>query len=189
MSKIYYLFFLMLFLSSCYSNTGIKYCIDEDTFDIAIIGNELSKINQKLVLNKLINDSSIKYNKDSNLLIEVNITLRRNTSLISINNTVQMENLNFIVRYSIKDKTNKLTLDNGKFIIVDDLNVSDNRFANYATDNYIMDNFAKNLSIKLENKVKGLLINKKCKKVQNQVAIYYFDANINLKSTKDSHYV
>lgn len=179
----------MLFLCSCYSNTSPKYCVNGDTFDIAIISNELSKINQKLVLNKLINESNIKFNQDSNLLIEINISLRRSTSLISSNNTVQMENLNFVVHYSIKDKANKLTLEKGKFIIVDDLNVSDNRFANYATDNYIMDNFAKNLSIKLESKLKSLLINKKCKKLQNQVAIYYFDANINSKSTKDSHYV
>ncbi len=189
MSKIYYLFFLILFLNSCYSNNNIKYCASTDLFNINIISNDLSRMDQKLVLNKLINESSIKFNQDSNLLIDIRIVLKRNTSLISINNTVQMENLNFIVYYNIKDKVNNLVLDKSKIIIVDDLNVSDNRFANYATNNYIIDNFAKNLSIKLESKVRNFLANKKCKKIQNQVAIYYFNANINLKNTKGSRYV
>lgn len=187
MNKLYYILFLF-FLSSCYSVVDTKHCINTDTFDIGINGNNLNKINQKLVLNKLINESSIKYNKDSDLLIEVFITLRRNTSLISVNNIVQLENLNFIVNYSIKNKIDNTIIDKGKFIIIDDLNISDNRFANYATDNYIMENFAKNLSIKLENRIKNLLIYKNCKKIQNQVAFYYFNININLTSIMGSYY-
>ena len=179
----------MVFVCSCSSVKKVSYCINSEKFDINIINSEIDKINQKLILNTLINESNVEYDKYSNFLIELQIKIRRNNSLISINNTVEIENINFVVSYKIFDKNEKNIIDKGKIIIVDSVHISDDRFANFATENYLMENFARNLSIKLENKIKMLLNNKKCKKNQNEVAIYYFNANINSESTKDSHYV
>lgn len=163
-AKVYYLFFLMFFLFSCRSTTDIYTCVDTDAFDINIVDTNLNKVEQKSILNKLINESGIKFDKDSSLLIELKIVLRKNVSLVSTNSVTRMNNFNFVVHYKIKNRIDNSVLDNGKIIVIDDLNVSDNRFANYATNDYIINNFTKNLLAKLENKIKSFLINGKCKK-------------------------
>jgi len=179
----------MLLCGSCRSSGSLGYCVNSDNFAINITANEISDVDKKLILDRIVNGTSIRVNKDSDMLIELKITLRRNVILMSPNNTVDMENLNFIVYYEVMDRVNKVAIDRGRFIISDDLNVSENRFANYTANRYVMENFAKNLSIRLENKIVSLLANKKCKKVQNDVANYYFNINIAPGSKKDSHHV
>lgn len=165
--KIYFLLFFVFFVCSCSSNTKVDelYCIDNDAFDVSIFGNDISNVSKKQIFNRIINESNIKFDETSIYLINLSINVKRTTSLVSGNNTVEIENVNFVVNYKIINKINNTLIDSGKFIIVDEVDISNNRFANYARDNYIIDNFTKNLIVKLENKVQILLNNKKCKKV------------------------
>ncbi len=179
---------LCFFAISC-SSTNKKYCISGDVFDIEITGGSLSRVSQKLLLDSIINNSSINIDEDSNFLITLNIGTVRRTSLVSMNNDIENQNVDYIVKYKITDKINKGIIESGKLIITDDINISDDRFANFATENYITENFVRNLSMRLENVIKSVLANKKCKKNQNQVAFYYFNANINLRNTEGSYYV
>lgn len=181
--------FLLALLVSCAFTKRPDYCIEPNGFDIEIYGTGITKINQKTILNKIINESNIEYNENSNYFIELRIKTRRHNSLISVNNVVKIQNIDFVTDYRIVDRSSNVVVDYGRIIIIDSIDISDNRFANFATQNYIMENFARNLSIRLENIVKMLLNNKKCKKNQNEVAIYYFDININVEETEGSHYV
>lgn len=154
-----------------------NYCFVDRGFEFELISSDLSKINKKIVLSNLVNNSSIKYEEKSDLKIVLNIQTRRNTSLVSLNNSTLIENINFITEYKVFDKKNLIT--QGKIIIVDDSDVFDNRFANYAVDSYIMENFAKNLTNKLENKIE-LLLKENAKNCSPKV----IDKNISQKINK-----
>lgn len=152
MKKLFCLLFLVLI--SCTTNLN-NCCFIERGFEFDISSSDLSKTNKKIILDNLINNSSIKYEKNSNLKIVLNIATRRNSSLVSLNNSTLIENINFITEYKIFD--DKKLIKEGKIIVVDDLNTYDNRFANYAIDNYVLENFARNLTNKLESKIALLL--------------------------------
>ncbi len=188
--EIIFILFIIVILPSCSLNKKKpEYCINSDSFDITLTSNALSRINNKVIMDNIINYSNINIDQNSNYLIQLNIDIRRRTSIVSINNEVENQNINFIVKYNIFDKKNKTVLDGGKFIIIENFEISDDRFANFATDNYLMENFARNLSVRLESFIDSLLINKNCKKIQNEVAFYDFNVNINLGSMKGSYYV
>lgn len=162
MKKLFCLVFLALMSCTGHSN---NYCFVERGFDYEVNSSVLTKINKKILLNELVNSSNIKYSKNSDLKIVLNVEIRKNTSLISSNNSTLIENIDFITRYQIFDSKN--LLDSGKIITIDDLNTYDNRFANYAIDNFVMENYAKNLTNKMEGKIELLLKrnSKNCKKL------------------------
>ncbi len=161
MKRFFCLIFL-IFISSC-SGQKNNYCFIERGFDFSINSTDLNKINKKILLDNLINNSNIEYKENSDLKIVLNIQTRRTSSLTSLNNSTLIENINFTTEYKILDKGNLIT--EGKIIIIDNSDVFDNRFANYAVSNYIMENFSKNLTKRLENKVDMMLKNnyKNCK--------------------------
>ena len=149
-------FFLLLlvFLMSCSHNVGKLPCYDVKDYNFEIKSGELNKINKKILLDYLINNSNIKYNGNSNVKVVLSISTRRNSSLVSLNNSVMLNNILFITRYNIVIEGK--SVDNGKILLSDDIEVFNNRFANYSLDNYVMENFAKNLSYKLEEKLKKI---------------------------------
>lgn len=158
-------FFLLLFvfLISCSLNKVDKNsCINGDEFNVIVVNEGLNKIDRKIIISRIINDSSINFNRNSNYVVELKINMRKNTALISPNNTTELENISFIVNYKVLNKNNGVIIDKGRFIVVDEVDVSESRFANYATDKYIMDNFTKNLIVKLEGRLRLLLKNKSC---------------------------
>ena len=184
--RLFFLFLFLLFLFSCSTvNDG---CVDGDSFDLKINGN-LNKINYKILLDGIINNSGINININSNYIIKLDVSVVVKTSFLSINNDIEGQTINYIVKYSIFNKNNNMVIDSGKIIISDDLDISDDRFSNFATNNYITNNFVRNLSIRLEKIIENILINKKCKKLQNQVAIYYFNVNLNTRNARGSYYV
>ena len=150
MKKIFLLLFV--FLISCSHNVGKFPCYNVKNYNFEIKNAELSKINKKILLDYLINSSNIKYDNTSNVKVVLSISTRRNSSLVSLNNDVMLNNILFIIRYNII--IDGKSIDNGKIVLSDDVEVFDNRFANYSLDNYVMENFARNLSFKLEEKLK-----------------------------------
>ena len=87
----------------------------------------------------------------------------RKASILSNNNTTDAENINFIVNYEIYDKNEKIVIDSGKIFVVDDINISNERFANYAFEENIINNFSKSLSVKLKNRIDLILKRNSCK--------------------------
>ena len=150
MKKIFLLLFV--FLISCSHNVEKLPCYEINGYDFEIKNAELSKINKKILLDYLINSSNIKYDNTSNVKVVLSISTRRNSSLVSLNNDVMLNNVLFITKYDIV--IDGKMVDNGKIVLSDDVEVFDNRFANYSLDNYVMENFARNLSFKLEEKLK-----------------------------------
>lgn len=149
-------FFLLLFvfLISCSHNVEKLTCYDIKNYNFELKSGELNKINNKILLDYLINSSDIKYNANSDVKVVLNISTRRNSSLVSLNNDVMLNNILFITKYDIV--IDEKVVDNGKIVLSDDVEVFDNRFANYSLDNYVTENFARNLSFKLEEKLKKI---------------------------------
>lgn len=152
MKRIFLLFFIILI--SCSHNIEKLPCYDIKDYDFEIKNTELNKINMKILMDYLINDSNIKYNNTSNVKVALNISIKRNSALVSLNNDIILNNILFITKYNIV--IDGKSVDNGKILLSDDIEVFDNRFANYSLDNYVMENFAKNLSFKLEEKLKKI---------------------------------
>lgn len=152
MKRIFLLFFIILI--SCSHNVKKLPCYDVKDYNFEIKNTELNKINMKILMDYLINDSNIKYNNTSNVKVVLNISIKRNSALVSLNNDIILNNILFITKYNIV--IDGKSVDNGKILLSDDIEVFDNRFANYSLDNYVMDNFAKNLSFKLEEKLKKI---------------------------------
>ena len=152
MKKIFLLLFI--FLISCSRNVEKLTCYDIKNYNFELKSGELNKINKKILLDYLINSSDIKYNANSDVKVVLNISTRRNSSLVSLNNDVMLNNILFITKYDIV--IDEKVVDNGKIVLSDDVEVFDNRFANYSLDNYVMENFARNLSFKLEEKLKKI---------------------------------
>lgn len=152
MKRIFLLFFIILI--SCSHNIEKLPCYDIKDYDFEIKNTELNKINMKILMDYLINDSNIKYNNTSNVKVVLNISIKRNSALVSLNNDIILNNILFITKYNIV--IDGKSVDNGKILLSDDIEVFDNRFANYSLDNYVMENFAKNLSFKLEEKLKKI---------------------------------
>jgi len=166
MKKLFCL--ILLIITSC-SIKQNNYCFINDGFEYSIVNSDLNKLNKKIILNNLINNSNIKYKKNSNLKIVFDIEIKENTSLISLNNSTLIKNITFTTKYQIFDKKN--LIKEGKIIIIDDSDVFDNRFANYSLDSYIIENFSKNLTTKLENKIDMLLKQneKNCKNYSTKI--------------------
>lgn len=152
MKKIFLLLFV--FLISCSHNVEKLTCYDIKNYNFEVKSGELNKINKKILLDYLINSSDIKYNANSNVKVVLSISTRRNSSLVSLNNDVMLNNILFITKYDIV--IDEKVVDNGKIVLSDDVEVFDNRFANYSLDSYVMENFARNLSFKLEEKLKKI---------------------------------
>lgn len=150
MKRIFLLFFIILI--SCSHNIEKLPCYDIKDYDFEIKNTELNKINMKILMDYLINDSNIKYNNTSNVKVVLNISIKRNSALVSLNNDIILNNILFITKYNIV--IDGKSVDSGKILLSDDIEVFDNRFANYSLDNYVMENFARNLSFKLEEKLK-----------------------------------
>lgn len=154
------LFFLLMSCSNI--NKQKDYCISDDNFDIKINSSSLSNLEKKILLNDIINNSTIKFNEKSDFLINLNIAKKITDSLISDNNESQIQNVIFTVRLNITDKNLKKVIYNSKIIIVDSVNISENRFSNYTTKKVATENFSNNFSNKLQNKIEQILKNNKC---------------------------
>lgn len=152
MKKLFCLIFLAIL--SC-STTKNNYCFVENGFEYSVVSSDLSKVNKKIILNNLTNNSNIKYRKNSDLKIVLNIGMKERTSLVSSDNSTLIESITFTTEYKIYNKKNFIA--DGKIIIIDDSDVFDNRFANYSLDSYVIENFSKNLNSKLENKIEAIL--------------------------------
>ena len=154
---------MLLIFGAC-ASVKREYCIVGNSFSISLSGNAFTRVNYKKTMDSLINYSNINFNEKSNYQIDLNVNTQLRTSIISMNDDVESQNVIFNVKYNIFDKKNNILIDSGKFIIVENFEIADDRFANFATDNYLFENFAKNLSIRLENIVERLLAGSKCKK-------------------------
>ena len=141
-------FFFILF--SC---ATVKYNIDN--YDIELCNSNVSNILQKKIYSELINNTSIIYNKNSDYLLKISINKKSKTSLYSKNVSGELYNIKYIINYIIINKTNNNQLTKNKIIVYDDKFIAKNRFANYMQDEYIDDNFIKNLISKLEEKLKN----------------------------------
>lgn len=150
MKKIFLLLFI--FLISCSHNVKKLPCYDVKDYNFEVKSSKLNKINKKILLDYLINNSNIKYNSNSDIKVILNISTKRNSSLVSLNNSTILKNILFITKYGIIIDGN--VVDNGKIVLSNDIEIFDNRFANYSLDNYVMENFARNLTYKLEEKLK-----------------------------------
>lgn len=159
MKKFYLLLFTILI--SCATAKNVP-CLTTNEFAINVSSGQLSRIAIKTLLNGLINNSSIYYNENSNYVINLNVSLSRSSLLMSINNTSEIDSVYLTARYEIIEKTDNIVIDKGKIIVIDDINISDNRFANYMSDEYVMHNVLGNLARQLENRIDMLKNNKKC---------------------------
>ena len=168
MKKLFYFFFLFI-ISCSINNIKNDRCLSVDGFNFQINSKNLTKIDKKKLLDSLINESNIIHNENSSIKLILNIFTRESSSLVSLNNTTVSKNITFITEYKIIDN-NDILLDEGHIILIDDLDVVDNRFANYVSKNYITDNFIRNLTYKLENKVSIFLKNneKNCLLINNK---------------------
>ena len=146
------LLFYLLFLFSCSYND--KYISIKD-FDIEIIDSNLSRIQQKILLEQLINQSLINYNANSEFLIKLNIKSRTKKSLVSSKNiSTIVSNVEWIVRYILVNKNTNKIFDEQKFIIVEDVYDSDYLFSNFQRIEYNYDNLVKKISNFIERKIK-----------------------------------
>lgn len=162
--KFLFLLFLICFVNSCTVNQNNKtYCIDNSNFSIGGIGGNLSNLNKKIIMNSLVSESGINIDQDNKKSILLTIDMVRKASILSNNNTTDAENINFIVNYEIYDKNEKIVIDSGKIFVVDDINISNKRFANYAFEENIINNFSKSLSVKLKNRIDLILKRNSCK--------------------------
>lgn len=162
--KILFLLFLICFTNSCSINQNNKtYCIDNSNFSIGGIGGNLSNLNKKIIMNSLVSESGINIDQDNKKSILLTIDMVRKASILSNNNTTDAENINFIVNYEIYDKNEKIVIDSGKIFVVDDINISNKRFTNYAFEENIINNFSKSLSVKLKNRIDLILKRNSCK--------------------------
>lgn len=162
--KILFLLFLICFTNSCSINQNNKtYCIDNSNFSIGGIGGNLSNLNKKIIMNSLVSESGINIDQDNKKSILLTIDMVRKASILSNNNTTDAENINFMVNYEIYDKNEKIVIDSGKIFVVDDINISNKRFANYAFEENIINNFSKSLSVKLKNRIDLILKRNSCK--------------------------
>ena len=162
--KFLFLLFLICFTNSCSINQNNKtYCIDNSNFSIGGIGGNLSNLNKKIIMNLLVSESGINIDQDNKKSILLTIDMVRKASILSNNNTTDAENINFIVNYEIYDKNEKIVIDSGKIFVVDDINISNKRFTNYAFEENIINNFSKSLSVKLKNRIDLILKRNSCK--------------------------
>lgn len=162
--KILFLLFLICFVNSCAINQNNKtYCIDNDGFNIERMGGNLSNLNKKIVMNSLVSESGINIDQNNKKSILLNIDMVKKASILSNNNTTDAENINFIVSYEVRDKNEKIVIDSGKIFVVDDINISNERFANYVFEENIVNNFSKSLSVKLKNRIDLILKRNSCK--------------------------
>lgn len=162
--KILFLLFLICFVNSCAINPNNKtYCIDNDGFSIERMGGNLSNLNKKIVMNSLVSESGINIDQNNKKSILLNIDMVKKASILSNNNTTDAENINFIVSYEVYDKNEKIVIDSGKIFVVDDINISNERFANYVFEENIVNNFSKSLSVKLKNRIDLILKRNSCK--------------------------
>ncbi len=154
--KIYIIIFLILV--SCSNNYKVEnYCLNDDFFTLAEISGNISRLEKKIISSNLINNSSIKFEKNNNKKINLDINFYKKASITSNNNTTSVENINFTINYKIYDKDKLLTY--GKFIISDEITISKDRFSNYITEEYLNNNFAKDVSFKLKNRIDLFLKN------------------------------
>lgn len=160
--KKIYLFFLF-FIVSCASNQiNNDYCIDENNFFIEFTNTNLNDIDQKNLLNFLVNNSGINITQTANNVINLNINITKRPIILSANSTTDTENLIFSVNYKIYNKINNTIIDKGKIIITDNIIISNNRFANYTIENNLLNNFFNSLSNKLKNKIDIIITNNNC---------------------------
>ena len=162
--KFLFLLFLIYFVNSCAVNQNNKtYCIDNSNFSIEVAGGNLSNLNKKIIMNSLVSESGINIDQDNKKSILLTIDMVRKASILSNNNTTNAENINFIVNYEIYDKNEKIVIDSGKIFVIDDINISNERFANYVFEENIINNFSKSLSVKLKNRIDLILKRNSCK--------------------------
>ena len=143
---------ILLALSSCFTTVN-DYCVTNNYFTLGQITGDLNNLDKKNLYNFLINNSGINIEEDNNKVIDLNINISKIDSILSTNTTASMNNFIFYIIYKIYDKDKNIILETGKITIVDTLNISSSRFADYSTEQNLFNNFYNSLSIKLKNRI------------------------------------
>lgn len=153
---------LLLLLTSCFTVLS-DYCTTDSHFAIGQINGELSNLDKKNLSNFLINNSGLNIEQNNNKVIDLDIKVSKVASVLSSNTSASMNNLIFLVNYKLYDKDKNIILDSGRITIVDTINISNNRFADYIVEENLFDNFYNSLSIKLKNRLDLFLNRHFCK--------------------------
>ena len=153
---------MFLMLTACFTTVS-DYCVTDNYFAIGQINGGLSNIDKKNLSNFLINNSGLNIDQDNSKVIDLNINVSKIDSVLSNNTTASMNNVIFSINYKIYDKNTNIRIDDGKITIVDTINISNNRFADYTAEQNLFDNFYNSLSIKLKNRLELFLNRHFCK--------------------------
>ena len=152
-----YIKFLSIFYVCCFLISCVFYeqqVPTIDNFDITISSSQLDKVQEKIILEQLLNRSIFKYNQDSEYLLKLNIKNYYRKSLVSKNINTIASNVEWIITYSLVKKTDNLILDQQKFTIIDTNYESSKIFSNFRTNEYRFNNLVTNISSFLERKLK-----------------------------------
>lgn len=152
---------LSLLVISC-SNFKTDSCLTEKSFDITIANTDFNSINQKKLLNNIINNTNITYNKNSKYIIKLYINTTKRKALITKNLEEEITNILFTTKYEIIDKYSNSKIYDNNIIINDSLVISEARFHNIANEDEIVDNFIQNLSLKLESQINIIFKKNRC---------------------------
>jgi hypothetical protein len=149
-------FILLLLISSC--ATSVNYKCKDKYFNITILST-LDKTSTKILSNKIINESNIKYDSANDKELVIAVDSGESSSLLSEKNVAKMSNIFLNLSYKIINKEKEI-IESKSFKVIDTLGIDkEKRYISNINREYTYNNLFDQAVRKLESRI-SLFLNK-----------------------------